>query len=91
MTNRTTLYESIFKSSLEEADKMIWYEFIDRITDKQVDDIYWAINDDPAALAILTENLQRKFWVLRSRNSHLMKQLITQEQEILYKSSKMDA
>lgn len=83
MTSRKTFYEAIFKSALSETDKSIWYEFIDGISDRQVGQIYQAINDDPEALVILTDNLQKKFWALRSRDKQLMDSLVEQEQEIL--------
>jgi len=73
----------IEKSNLTQEQKNLWFEVIEYFTEDQVSALLEVLKESPQSLSFLTENLEKKKEVFRTKDEKLKEEILKEEREYL--------
>lgn len=83
MESKKEILEIINNSRLETTQKSIWEIFLEVSTEKQIGAIVELLKIDPEQIYFLTQNIQDKFWAMKTMNRKSMQGIMAQEREYI--------
>ncbi|MCD6085937.1 hypothetical protein J7J37_00025 [bacterium] len=73
----------IEKSNLTQEQKNLWFEAIEYFTEDQISALLEVLKESPQSLNFLTENLEKKKEVFRTKDEKLKEEILKEEKEYL--------
>lgn len=73
----------IENSRLETTQKSLWEIFLTIISDQQAGDILEVMKMDQKHIYFLTDNIEEKFWAMKSFNNKVLGDIIAKEKNYL--------
>jgi hypothetical protein len=79
------LRETISNSAINEKQKIMWFDFIEKSRIQELDLIFDALQEDPAVIGFLTKNLEDKINFLKSKSKANWEDIMKEEQQFMTK------